>query len=391
MPEETKPNRLMDVINFEEAAKTMSPEKLAELKRNAKFLDSILGPIVDSKARSKGKKDEILSAIDNYVDGAFKEYQSEKMNWHLDYILCKMGRNDDESRQLLAQEIETTLEPLRKKALDVFRDEFDKHGMIFRSSVNEVFHDGELFMSLSLGRGFLEGDAENGYVEFHTGLTKAGSEKYMNLKKKAANGKKGNRNICKDVEKFKLVLFEYLKGKKGLDLCPFGYEEEEDHSYCEFDWECSLVEDIEKIDRILVFDDNVHFNVHAVGENVYAENKHIDFDAKPGEILGFDQLPTGECFFGYSKAGDWEDPVNFIIYVEDGKVKVYAPEKGNHFNEKTYKAYGNEHDDPEEEAREEKARENCDYDYYAEREDIADYFFHRGEFEHADGTSFLED
>lgn len=97
-------------------------------------------------------------------------------------------------------------------------------------------------------------------------------------------------------------------------------------------------------------------------------------------LMGFHSLDSGAIFFAFHCGGDWEEQVNAILYVEDGQLKVYIPEKGNIFNAEYMAAYGNHNDNEEYKGK------MCDQN--AELQDIADYFENRKEFEHADGSVF---
>ena len=65
--------------------------------------------------------------------------------------------------------------------------------------------------------------------------------------------------------------------------------------------------------------------------------------------------------------GDWEFPVNFIVYVDqNNKNNLYIPTDGNTFNKKTKTAYGNDEDD--------------DHKYYSKKEDeylLPEYDFNK--------------
>lgn len=51
-------------------------------------------------------------------------------------------------------------------------------------------------------------------------------------------------------------------------------------------------------------------------------------------------------FIGWSAGGDWEHPVNFLIYLDkDGKTfRAYVPKEGNVWNYDTKQAFGNDED-----------------------------------------------
>lgn len=57
----------------------------------------------------------------------------------------------------------------------------------------------------------------------------------------------------------------------------------------------------------------------------------------------------GLTFLGLSAGGDWEYPVFFIIYWAGKELRAYIPTKGNPWNRKNKKAYGNYDGDDDEE------------------------------------------
>jgi len=62
-------------------------------------------------------------------------------------------------------------------------------------------------------------------------------------------------------------------------------------------------------------------------------------------IIGFQTLSNGLTCLGVVAGGDWEYPIYFIIYWDGKSLRAYVPNKGNHYNRKTKKAYGNGEDD----------------------------------------------
>ncbi len=84
-------------------------------------------------------------------------------------------------------------------------------------------------------------------------------------------------------------------------------------------------------------------------ENITEKNVDVDFENigyggefTKGGLKGMKKLSTGELFYCLDCGGDWEVPVNAIIYVEDGKVKFHVPERGNNFDVENKCAYGSE-------------------------------------------------
>lgn len=58
-------------------------------------------------------------------------------------------------------------------------------------------------------------------------------------------------------------------------------------------------------------------------------------------ISGYHTLSNGLTFLGCYAGGDWEYPVQFIIYWDGKKLRGYVPTKGNPWNTDTKMAYGN--------------------------------------------------
>jgi hypothetical protein len=70
-------------------------------------------------------------------------------------------------------------------------------------------------------------------------------------------------------------------------------------------------------------------------------------DIDMGGLYGFQTLPNGMEILGLFIGGDWEIPVNVILYLKNGKLYNYIPKFGNCYNHETNKAYLNENvDDP---------------------------------------------
>ena len=78
------------------------------------------------------------------------------------------------------------------------------------------------------------------------------------------------------------------------------------------------------------------------------ENRFIvDFDFENitmtnidmGGLYGFQTLPNGMEILGLFIGGDWEIPVNVILYLKNGKLYNYIPVNGNIFDRVDYKAF----------------------------------------------------
>ena len=53
------------------------------------------------------------------------------------------------------------------------------------------------------------------------------------------------------------------------------------------------------------------------------------------------QFSTSMFRMCFDCGGDWQVPVNAIIYVEDGEVRFHVPERGNDFDSENMAAYDN--------------------------------------------------
>lgn len=68
------------------------------------------------------------------------------------------------------------------------------------------------------------------------------------------------------------------------------------------------------------------------------ENIHMtDIDMEG--LYGFQTLPNGMEILGLFIGGDWEIPVNVILYLKNGKLYNYIPMNGNIFDRIDYKAF----------------------------------------------------
>jgi hypothetical protein len=62
-------------------------------------------------------------------------------------------------------------------------------------------------------------------------------------------------------------------------------------------------------------------------------------DIDMGGLYGFQTLPNGMEILGLFIGGDWEIPVNVILYLKNGKLYNYIPVNGNIFDRVDYKAF----------------------------------------------------
>ena len=62
-------------------------------------------------------------------------------------------------------------------------------------------------------------------------------------------------------------------------------------------------------------------------------------DIDMGGLYGFQTLPNGMEILGLFIGGDWEIPVNVILYLKNGKLYNYIPVNGNIFDRVNYKAF----------------------------------------------------
>ena len=156
-------------------------------------------------------------------------------------------------------------------------------------------------------------------------------------------------------------------------------------------------EDCDKIGKIYI--DCVLTRDEGLSDlNVKVDNEEIcgGEDAEEGYLDGLNSLDTGELFFAFSVCAILS-AVNVIFYVEDGQVKLYAPEKGNQYCHEHNCAFGEEPafrrmidgEDKWDDGWEEKYKaEIPKIDMNKELDDIADYFHNRKEGHRRDGTLF---
>ena len=65
-----------------------------------------------------------------------------------------------------------------------------------------------------------------------------------------------------------------------------------------------------------------------------------------GYLTGYHELVPGFHTFWVSAGGDWEIPINFLLYWGDNRLRAYIPKDGNIWNKKYKCAYGSEGDSP---------------------------------------------
>ena len=68
------------------------------------------------------------------------------------------------------------------------------------------------------------------------------------------------------------------------------------------------------------------------------ENIHMT-DIDMGGLYGFQTLSNGMEILGLFIGGDWEIPVNVVLYLKNGKLYNYIPVNGNIFDRVDYKAF----------------------------------------------------
>lgn len=141
------------------------------------------------------------------------------------------------------------------------------------------------------------------------------------------------RNICKNEDELIGIALESLR------------ESNPESEYCV---EYASFDDVPKRSRKKVFrqylQDIVYNNGIAKNVDVDCENVGEGGEYTDGGLKGFLRLDTGEVFYAFDCGGDWEVPVNAILYAEDGKIKMYVPERGNNFCTEHMCAWGSEPD-----------------------------------------------
>ena len=174
------------------------------------------------------------------------------------------------------------------------------------------------------------------------------------------------RNICKDKKEWFRVVFEtYIKGEGSIEGKDQDYTSFE--SIPEDEWEDILERNLQYIVRYVDWK-----NINVDDENVVTGGCFTD-----GGISGMNKLETGEIFYGFDLGGDWEIPVNAILYVEDGVLSFYAPECGNNYCISEWCAWSSQKDEITE------AHEDDKLDAELELKDIEDYFHNRNFRQHA--------
>lgn len=160
--------------------------------------------------------------------------------------------------------------------------------------------------------------------------------------------------ICRDKREFFRALFDLLAGNEE-------YASDGGRLFGQLDegeWEAEFGDNLGFFIDVY---DPAGLNVEVDFENVGVE------DYCKGGLHGFGTAPGGGVYFAFGCGGDWECPVTVILYKEDGGIRMYVPEKGNFFNEKTRRAYGNE-------PGEEDMFEHAKYSRREQLKDIGRYF-----------------
>jgi hypothetical protein len=65
-------------------------------------------------------------------------------------------------------------------------------------------------------------------------------------------------------------------------------------------------------------------------------------DFGPEGLMGLRRTDYGLTYWGLAAGGDWEHPVFFIAYWDGRRLRGYVPTRGNPWNTRTRKAYGND-------------------------------------------------
>jgi len=105
-----------------------------------------------------------------------------------------------------------------------------------------------------------------------------------------------------------------------------------------------IEDDIFYIDQIQKDLSKVSFSKE---NHFFARLQHPDDIPAPIDSLMGLQTLGDLTFLGGYAGGDWETPVFFILYWSGKKIRAYIPDKGNTWNKKTKKAFGNADDDPD--------------------------------------------
>ena len=161
--------------------------------------------------------------------------------------------------------------------------------------------------------------------------------------------------ICRDKAEFCRIFF------KAMDECEdsnWVYDHKKFDELDESDWEAEI-------------DDCLRDFLcwHLPGQNVQVDYENVG-EYCEGALHGFSTTPGGHVFYAFDCGGDWECPLNAIIYAEDGKIKMYVPDKGNFYDREFNCAYGSEPDGHEVDVP---GLDNV-YDSAEEMADIAGFF-----------------
>ena len=146
---------------------------------------------------------------------------------------------------------------------------------------------------------------------------------YININKKLPHkGRKANTNI----KQFESILNNILNKYK---------DEYFDYNFLE----CIIYENYINCDK----DRSIYFDFENIA-NFWDDNKeHFYINKYNMELINIDnkQVPIICAYAG----GDWEEPVYFIVYLDDkNKLRMYVPKCGNVYNNLTKEALGNDED-----------------------------------------------
>ena len=153
--------------------------------------------------------------------------------------------------------------------------------------------------------------------------------------------------IPMSVEKFKELLMNFAK--ESVALNKFGESLEE---YAKIDSGDGLLE------RCL--NSAIAWGTNSVNQQIFEDLSRVEFDwenfytnpygSDVDAIMGFWVTESGVPVLGCLAGGDWEYPIQFVLYPEsETKLRAYLPtvEEGNVYNTKTNMAYGNEEEEEE--------------------------------------------
>lgn len=84
-----------------------------------------------------------------------------------------------------------------------------------------------------------------------------------------------------------------------------------------------------------------NFNVWRELTEQIKKDIKVKFNCENLKEEGFRTLNNGFIYYLLGAGGDWESPVNFIIYWDGKKLRGYVPTNGNPYNTSAMRAYGN--------------------------------------------------